>query len=269
MEFKELFFQDYFIFSILQILSFLIVAVPIGFLLVYKNLGLFSDSLSHSLIPGLIVSVLFFGLNPNALTLGAVIWGFVVALLFSLLGGVSSKVKDSLLVVISLIGISLGLILNQIYKLKIDFTHLLFGSPLLSDATDLVRSLGLNGVLALVIFINWKKLLLYSVDPEYAKLKYGAFKINFLFNLMATMLVVSGFQIFGVLLTTGLLILPTITFQLRNQKMRLQFGVSFLSTLGISIIAFGLSYLLNVTFSAIFVFLLSILATFRIILVKN
>ncbi|NJM09846.1 MAG: hypothetical protein HC883_02840 [Bdellovibrionaceae bacterium] len=64
-------------------------------MLVHKNLGLFSDSLSHSLIPGIAGAIFFFGLKSRSISLGAIVWGIVVSILFSFLGGLSAKKRDS------------------------------------------------------------------------------------------------------------------------------------------------------------------------------
>jgi ABC-type Mn2+/Zn2+ transport system permease subunit len=65
MEILSLFREDFFYLSLGQIILFLVVGVPVGYLLVHKNLGLFSDSLSHSLIPG-IAGAIFFSVLTHA-----------------------------------------------------------------------------------------------------------------------------------------------------------------------------------------------------------
>lgn len=261
--------QDFFYLTLLQICSFLIVAVPVGQLLVHKNLGLFSDALSHSLIPGLAGAVYFWGLHTQVLSLGALFWGLIVSLLFSLLGGISSQKRDSFLVIISLLGISGGLILNQFLDLKIDFTHMLFGSPLLSTLEDVVRSSFLNLMILIILFINWPKLLLFSIDSEFARIKYGNFKINFIFTLMTTLLVISGFELFGVFLTTGLLILPVLLFSSKHRTLPQQRLYSTGLTILLAFITLIASYSLNLTFSSTFIFCLSALTLIKMILKES
>jgi ABC-type Mn2+/Zn2+ transport system permease subunit len=259
----ELFRQEFFYFSLLQIISFLTVGIPLGHLLVHKNLGLFSDSLSHSLIPGLAVSVYWFGLKSNSLTFGALVWGILVSLIFSLLGGISSKKRDSILIAISLLGISLGLMLNQLLKLNLDLTHLLFGSPLLTEASDLIRSAIVNGTILLVLAFNWKRLELFCVDADFARLKYGEFKMNFIFTFITSALVISGFEIFGVLLTTGLLILPALLFQKSGYTVVKQSLISLAFTAVIVLLAFVISAQANLTFSSVLITALSGLTLIR------
>jgi ABC-type Mn2+/Zn2+ transport system permease subunit len=263
MEILSLFREDFFYLSLGQIILFLAVGVPVGYLLVHKNLGLFSDSLSHSLIPGIAGAIFFFGLNSRSISFGAIVWGIVVSCLFSFLGGLSAKKRDSFLVVISLLGISAGLVINQSLQLKIDFSHLLFGSPLLSSPTDLLYSFVFSMVLGILVFCNWKKLVVFSIDPEFSRVRYGEFKMNFLFTLVTSLLVIMGFNIFGVLLTTGLLILPTLLFELKSATISRQLPFSILMTVMVSVLAFLGSYALNLTFSATLILSLSLLTLVR------
>jgi ABC-type Mn2+/Zn2+ transport system permease subunit len=179
------------------------------------------------------------------------------------LGGLSAKKRDSLLVVISLLGISAGLVINQSLQLKIDFSHLLFGSPLLSSPTDLLYSFVFSMVLGILVFCNWKKLIMFSIDPEFSRIRYGEFKMNFLFTLVTSLLVIMGFNIFGVLLTTGLLILPTLLFELKSATISRQLPFSILMTVMVSVLAFLGSYALNLTFSAMLILSLSLLTLGR------
>ena len=75
------FCEDFFYLSLAQIVLFLVVGVPVGYLLVHKNLGLFSDSLSHSLIPGIAGAIFAFGLRSKSIALGAIFWGILVSAL--------------------------------------------------------------------------------------------------------------------------------------------------------------------------------------------
>ncbi|GEM_PF-2702176 len=255
----ELLTQKYFIYFFLQVLLFLIIALPIGYLLIYNQLGLFSDSLSHSLIPGLAGASFLFGLESHTLFWGALAWGIFISLVFSSLSGLNNKTKDSLMITLSLFGVSLGLVMNQFLSLQIDFTHLLFGAPFLSTQNDMLSSLGLSIFLLFAILFFWKPLLLFTIDPLFSKLKYGSFKLSFIFTLITTLIIVSGFQVFGVLLTTGLMILPNIAFPFENKKLSTRFILIIIITITIALISFLLSYQINTTFSATFIALLSLI----------
>ena len=259
MDIIDLFREDFFYLSMGQIILFLAVGVPVGYLLVHKNLVLFSDSLSHSLIPGIAGAIFFFGLKSRSISIGAIVWGIVVSIVFSFLGGLSARKRDSFLAIISLLGISSGLVINQILKLKIDFSHLLFGSPLLTSWSELFNSFVFSAILGIIILLNWKKLTLFSIDPEFSRIRYGEFKMNFLFTIITSLLVIMGFEVFGVLLTTGLLILPTLLFEVKSISISRQILFSISMTVSIAVVAFVISYVLNLTFSATLIFTLSVL----------
>ncbi|HPI39981.1 MAG TPA: metal ABC transporter permease [Pseudobdellovibrionaceae bacterium] len=260
MTFIELIQKDYFLFTIGLVFIFLLAGLPIGYLLIHRNLGLFSDAISHSLIPGLVGAVLFLGLSVKSLFIGAFVWGMLVATVFSLLGGLKEKKRDSTLVAISLFGLSLGLILNQIFNLKIDFTHLLFGSPLLADANDLIFLGGFSIFTLLTVLYFWKTILRLCIDPVGSTFRFGQLKSQFIFSSLTTILVVIGFQIFGVLLTTGLLILPHVAFDAFHFSIKTKILVNIFLTTIFAIFSFFLSYNYNLTFSATFVLGISLLA---------
>lgn len=260
MSIAELLSQDYFYYTILLVFLFLAAGLPMGYLLIHRNLGLFSDAISHSLIPGLVGSVYLFGLSSQALLFGALVWGLLVSVVFTFLSGVNEKTRDATLVAISLFGISLGLVLNQYLNLKIDFTHLLFGSPLLADVLDLYLLGGVGLISLIMILFFWKIILRICIDPVGSSFRFGPFKSLFIFTAMTTILVVIGFQIFGVMLTTGLLILPNLAFDGFDLKFFPQIALStFLTTL-IAVGCFIISFKLNLTFSATFVLVVSLIA---------
>jgi zinc/manganese transport system permease protein len=256
----ELIQRDYFLYTIGLVFLFLVAGLPIGYLLIHRNLGLFSDAIGHSLIPGLVGAVMLFGLSTQSLLIGALFWGLVVALVFSSLGGLKEHSRDSTLVAISLLGISLGLVLNQIFKLRIDFTHLLFGSPLLADSSDLILLGSFSVVTIFVVGFFWKTILRICIDPVGSSFRFGPFKSQFIFSAITTILVVIGFQIFGVLLTTGLLILPHVAFDWFDVSIHKKIVLNVCFATVFAALSFLVSYKLNLTFSATFVFGISFLS---------
>lgn len=256
----ELIQKDYFLYTMGLVFLFLLAGLPIGYLLIHRNLGLFSDAIGHSLIPGLVGAVMLFGLTTQALLIGALIWGLVVAIVFSALGGLKEHSRDSTLVAISLLGISLGLVLNQIFKLRIDFTHLLFGSPLLADSSDLLLLGSFSVITLITVGLFWKTILRICVDPVAAPLRYGPFKSQFIFSSITTVLVVIGFQIFGVLLTTGLLILPHVAFDWFDVSIHKKIILNTIFATVLAALCFLVSYQMNLTFSATFVLGISLLS---------
>jgi zinc/manganese transport system permease protein len=256
----ELIQRDYFLYTVGLVFLFLLAGLPIGYLLIHRNLGLFSDAIGHSLIPGLVGAVMLFGLSTQSLLVGALVWGLLVAVVFSFLGGFKEHSRDSTLVAISLLGISLGLVLNQVFKLRIDFTHLLFGSPLLADTNDLILLGGFSITSLLVVGFFWKTILRICLDPVGSGFKFGQFRSQFVFSSITTILVVIGFQIFGVLLTTGLLILPHVAFDWFDLSIHRKIILNVVFATIFAVLSCLVSYKLNLTFSATFVLGISFLS---------
>ena len=136
----------------------------------------------------------------------------------------------------------------------------MFGSPLLASANDLILLSGISFIALFVVGFFWKMILRICIDPIGSQFRFGQFKSQFIFSSITTVLVVVGFQIFGILLTTGLLILPHLAFDWLDLPIRGKIFLNIFLTTVFAALSFLISYELNLTFSATFVLGISILS---------
>jgi len=182
---------------------------PLGVLLIARRMSLVGDALSHGILPGAALAYLIAGPNPLAMTLGALIAGFVVAGLSSLLARTKRMPEDAAFAVFYLSALAFGvLILGRNANAEVVF-DLLFGAAKGLDATALLVSAGAATAtfFALALFI--RGFLAESADPIFMRasgLPGGL--LHLLLMLLVALNLVAGFRAFGALMTVGLMMIP-------------------------------------------------------------
>ena len=180
-----------------------------GTFVVLRGLAFIGDALSHGLLPGIAVAIIFGASGILGAAIGSVV----------MMGGVNlvtSRYKLSSDTAIGLLFVgmlALGvLITSSSSKLPEDLDHILFGESLAVNSTDLIWQsiafliVGCIGVLARRPF------LLMSVDDGLAQT--SGFNLKFFQNLMMGMIaltVIASFQTVGTLLVLGMLVAPAAT----------------------------------------------------------
>ena len=183
-----------------------IIAGSLGCFVIWKRLSYFSDSISHSALLGVALG-LATGLGIN---FGLVIVGGLFATLIVFLQQKDFWSSDAVLGIFSHISLSLGIVvLGFIGDQNIDYFSYLFGDILSITSKDIYWIFSVMAVVIFVLFINWKKLLLLTLNEELAKAE-GVNKIFYelLFMFLIALAVSVSVQIVGVLLITSLLIIP-------------------------------------------------------------
>src|SRR4051812_16142970 len=100
----------------------------LGAFVVLRRLALMADSLSHSLLPGMAVALLLFGLAPMGLFFGALVAALFVALGAQLLARNSRLKEDTTLGLLYTVAFSLGVVLIGFVKVRVSLLHYLFGN---------------------------------------------------------------------------------------------------------------------------------------------
>src|SRR6478735_1014875 len=91
----------------------------LGAFVVLRRLALMADSLSHSLLPGLAVGVILFGLVPSALFFGALFAALFVALGAQLIARGSRIKEDTALGILYTVAFSLGVVLLAFVPVRV------------------------------------------------------------------------------------------------------------------------------------------------------
>jgi ABC-type Mn2+/Zn2+ transport system permease subunit len=206
------------------LLGCVLVGFTNGFLSAYivlRRLALLADALSHSLLPGLAVGAIFFGLAPLGLFSGAVVAALLVGIGGQLVAR-SSRLKDETAIgALYTVAFSLGLILLKYSRVPVDLTHFLFGNILGIANSDLwiIYGVGLLSTLSLVSF--QRGLLLTLFEPSVAQsLGVPVSRLNYLLITLIVLAMIASLQAVGVVLSVGLLVLPAATVYLLSDSYR-------------------------------------------------
>jgi ABC-type Mn2+/Zn2+ transport system permease subunit len=220
-----------------------------GFLsafIVLRRMALLADALSHSLLPGLAIGAIFFGLAPLGLFSGA-----LVAALLVVLGGLflaqNSRLKEDTAVgALYIMAFALGIVLLKYSSVRVDLGHFLFGNILgLADA-DLWMMYGVS-FFTIALLVAWQRpLLLVLFDATVAAAQgLPVRRLSYLLIGLTVLSMIASLQAVGVVLSLGLLILPAAAIYLWSDSFTwLAWGGGLLGLLG-SVAGLFLSYWFN------------------------
>lgn len=184
----------------------------IGAFVVLRRLALMADSLSHSMLPGLAVGAMIFGLNLGGLFLGGLLAALFVALGSQLISRSSRLKEDTALAILYTVAVSLGLVLLTFVKVRVSLNHYLFGNILGLANSDLWLAYGLALVGVPLLAALQRPYLLLLFEPAVARSQgVRAGVLNLLLIILLVLTMVSSVQAVGVILMLGLLIAPAAT----------------------------------------------------------
>jgi ABC-type Mn2+/Zn2+ transport system permease subunit len=188
----------------------------LGAFVVLRRLALMADSLSHSMLPGLALGVMWAGgLSVTALFVGGLFAALFVALGATLIARSSRLKEDTALAILYTVAVSLGLVLLSLVKARVSLNHYLFGNILGLDNTDLWLAYGLT-LLAIPLLVALQRpYLLVLFEPQVARsqgLRVGV--LNLLLVVLLVLVMVASVRAVGVILMLGLLIAPAATIYL-------------------------------------------------------
>lgn len=206
----------------------------LGVFLVLKRLSMLGDAISHGIVPGVALAVLFTGQVTSVwILLGAMVFGVVTALLIQSLHLVGKVSEDSSQGVVSSALFATGILIVSKYlrNAHVDLDCVFFG--LLEGAylkTDIWFGLDVPDVLPTMllalgltvgfIVLFWKELKLASFDPGLADaMGYSAHAMHYLLIGLVAGVTVVSFEAFGSVLVVALLIVPAMTAQLLTDRL--------------------------------------------------
>lgn len=183
----------------------------VGLLLVTRRLSLLGDSLSHSMLPGVVLAYAIGLQGTLAFFVGgySVVFLMMVVMVYAVRRG--QALPDTALAYLTVFALALGVLLAYRAQLQTEILHLLFGHVLAVDQSVLALT-ALTGFLTwLAVFYFFRPYVLSLVDPLYFALNvpmsvWRWLGLVALFSLHLTL----GFAALGSLMTVGLLIVPTL-----------------------------------------------------------
>ncbi len=198
--------DDFFIRSLLAGIGVAIVAGPLGCFVVWRRLAYFGDTLAHSGLLGATMGYLF----TIDISISVFIVSGLVALLLVFLQKRTKLAGDALLGLLAHSSLAIGLLFIAIISsIRFDIMGLLFGDILSVSINDIMIIWFGGGFLLLVLFFIWKSLFAATINYDLAKSEGMNPEIsNYIFTILLAGIIAISIKMIGVLLITGLLLIP-------------------------------------------------------------
>ena len=232
----------------------------LGAFIVLRRLALMADSLSHSLLPGLALGFMLFGLAPMGLFFGALVAALIVAVGAQMIARSSRLKEDTALGVLYTVAFSLGVVLISLVKVRVSLVHYLFGNILGLSNADLWMIWGISLVVVPLLAALQRPLLLTLFDPVVAETQgIRVNRLNLLLIVALVLTMIASLQAIGVIMLLGLLIAPAATvFLLCDSYPAMLWGGGAIGMFG-SCLGLVLSYRLNLPSGACIVLTLGVI----------
>jgi manganese/zinc/iron transport system permease protein len=193
------------------------VAGGLGCFAVLRRQSLLGDAISHAALPGICVAFLCAGgKHPLAVVMGAMIAGWLGAMILTVVTQNTVLTQDSVLGIVLSVFFGFGLVmLTLIQRLplpdKSGLNQYLFGSAATLLKSDIYVMLGVGSIALFGVVLFWKEFKLISFDPGYAlALGYRVDRIVLFLTMLIVMAIVIGLQTVGVILMSTLVIAPAV-----------------------------------------------------------
>ena len=198
--------DDFFTRALIAGVGLALTTGPLGCFIIWRRMAYFGDTMAHSALLGVALSLLF---NLNII-IAVFIVATGVSLLLLLLQRIGSLSADSLLGILSHASLSVGLVILAFMTwVRIDLVSFLFGDILAVSEGDLDIIWG-GGILVLLALVYlWRPLIASTVSEDLAEAEgLNPKRARLLFMLLLAVVIAIAMKIVGILLITSLLIIP-------------------------------------------------------------
>ena len=198
--------DDFFIRALIAGIGIALVTGPLGCFIIWRRLSFFGDTLAHAALLGVTMAV-FFEIN---IAFSVFLISSVVALILIKLQKSTKLPGDALLGLLAHSSLAVGLVvIGFLTSIRFDVMGLLFGDILAVNQNDLLL-IWIGGALILLILrFIWKPLFASTVNHELAEAEgMEPNKFNAIFTVLMAAVIAISIKIVGLLLITGMLIMP-------------------------------------------------------------
>ncbi len=199
-------FDDFIIRAFVAGIGLALITGPLGCFIIWRRLSYFGDTIAHSALLGVVIA---YAMNFNLIIAVFAVSCFIaLSLLF--LQKRTSLPDDALLGLLAHSVLAIGLVsLGVISFIRIDLMGLLFGDILSVNITDVLFVWVGGSIVLIVLILIWRPLFAATVNLELAKAEgLNADQANAIFTILIASVIAISIKIVGILLITGLLIIP-------------------------------------------------------------
>ncbi len=199
-------FDDFIIRAFVAGIGLALITGPLGCFIIWRRLSYFGDTIAHSALLGVVIA---YAMNFNLIIAVFAVSCFIaLSLLF--LQKRTNLPDDALLGLLAHSVLAIGLVLLGIVSfIRIDLMGLLFGDILSVNITDVLFVWVGGSIVLIVLILIWRPLFAATVNLELAKAEgLNADLANAIFTILIASVIAISIKIVGILLITGLLIIP-------------------------------------------------------------
>ena len=199
-------FDDFFIRAIFAGIGIAFVTGPLGCFVVWRRLSYFGDTLAHSALLGVTIA---YSLDFN-IAVSIFFISSAIALILIQLQRKTNLPSDALLGLLAHSSLAVGLVvIGFLTFIRFDIMGLLFGDILAVDKSDIITIWFGGALILLVLRIIWKSLFASTVNYELAQAEgLNPDRAKAIFTILLTAIIAISIKLVGVLLITGMLIIP-------------------------------------------------------------
>lgn len=201
--------DDFFTRAVVAGVGLALTTGPLGCFIIWRRMAYFGDTIAHSALLGVALSLLF----QFNLTIAVFLVAATVSILLLFLQRRQALSADALLGILSHATLAIGLVMVAFMTwVRIDLIAFLFGDILAVTQSDIDLIWG-GGVLVLgAIAYLWRPLLAATVNPELAEAEgLRPERARLFFMLLMAVVIAIAMKIVGIMLITSLLIIPAAT----------------------------------------------------------
>ena len=198
--------DDFFVRAILAGVGLALTTGPLGCFIIWRRMAYFGDTIAHSALLGVALSLLF----QFNLTLAVFGVAATVSILLLLLQKRQALSADALLGILSHATLAIGLVMVAFMSwVRIDLIAFLFGDILAVSTTDIALIWGGGLFVLAAIAWLWRPLLAATVNAELAEAEgLRPERARLFFMLLMAVVIAIAMKIVGIMLITSLLIIP-------------------------------------------------------------
>ena len=199
-------FDDFIIRAFVAGIGLALISGPLGCFIIWRRLSYFGDTIAHSALLGVVIA---YAMNFNLIIAVFAVSCFIaLSLLF--LQKRTNLPDDALLGLLAHSVLAIGLVLLGILSfIRIDLMGLLFGDILSVNLNDVLFVWIGGSIVMIVLILIWRPLFAATVNLELAKAEgLNPDLANGIFTILIASVIAISIKIVGLLLITGMLIMP-------------------------------------------------------------
>ena len=236
--------DDFLVRSLLAGFMMVLVAAPMGCLMVWQRMAFLADTLGHASVFGVALGLMM-SLHPVTGVLVVIL--LIMLIVRQSMGGKPISMSESVLAIISHTGLAAGILLLSVSGAgNVSLEAILFGDLLATSIGDLGF---IGATVALLLFLlwqHWRSFVAVSISPEIAQAEGIAVqKIQLILYLMIALLIAVMMKVMGVLLIGAMLVIPVSAARVFSRSPEQMLLYSFLFGLLSLLSGMGLSWQLD------------------------